>query len=434
LKVLVIGSGGREHALAWKIAGSPRVRKLYCAPGNAGIASQAECVDLPADDIPALLGFAMTNAIDLTVVGPEAPLAAGIVDEFAAADLRIFGPTRAAAQIEASKSFCKQLLERWKIPTAKFDVFGDAAAAKRHVDQHGAPIVVKADGLAAGKGVVVAATIAEAHEAIDRILVQQQFGAAGARIVIEECLTGQECSLIAITDGNDFVTLAPAQDYKRIRDNDEGPNTGGMGSYSPVPAFTADDGYFARELILKPTLQALRCEGIDYCGALYAGLMLTSCGPKVVEFNCRFGDPETQAVLPRMESDLVDLLLAATEGTVKSCRPQWKRAASVCVVMASGGYPGDFARGKLIDGLDAVSALEDVVVFHAGTTQQNGNVATSGGRVLGVTAVGADYGTAVARAYEAAGKIQFEGAHYRSDIGKRVSVISPHVPRATDSA
>jgi len=419
MNLLVIGAGGREHALAWKLSQSSRVRKLYCAPGNAGIAAVAECVEVQADDVTGLLRFAQEAQIDFTVVGPELPLTLGIVDEFERAGLRIFGPTQTGAQLEGSKSFCKTLLAKQGIPTAAYEVFSDAEAAKQHVTAKGAPIVIKADGLAAGKGVVVAQSVAQAHAAIDRMMTARVFGAAGGRVVIEACLSGPECSVIALTDGETVLPLAPAQDYKRAFDDDRGPNTGGMGSYSPVPALSESVAQRVLAEILQPTVAALRAEGVVYRGALYAGLMLTDEGPSVVEFNCRFGDPETQCILPRLDSDLLDLLLATTDGTLARHTPRWRAGASVCVVMASGGYPGEFARGKLIGGVEAAEALDEVVVFHAGTARTANGLVTSGGRVFGVTAVGDDYRSARERAYEAVGLIDFDGAHVRSDIGPR---------------
>ncbi len=420
MRVLVIGSGGREHALVWSLAHSPQVKKIYCAPGNAGIAQQAECISLAAEDITALRQFVQEQRIDLTVVGPEAPLAAGIVDEFEAHGLRVFGPRQNAAEIESSKVFCKSFLAKYNIPTARFEAFVDADSAKEYVREQGAPLVVKADGLAAGKGVIVAQTVEQACDAVDRLMSQREFGEAGSRLVIEERLTGQECSLIAFTDGVTAVPMVPAQDYKRIFDNDEGPNTGGMGCYSPVPTLTNELYEAAVEKILKPTVSAMAAEGRPYKGALYAGLMLTDEGPKVLEFNCRFGDPETQVILPRLQSDLVDILQAVIDGRLHEVSPQWSSQTAVCVVMASGGYPGSYERGKEIRGLDEVARLKDVLVFHAGTANRDGKILTSGGRVLGVTALGDGFPDTIAKAYDAVRTIHFDGAHYRRDIGRRV--------------
>jgi phosphoribosylamine--glycine ligase len=420
MRILVVGSGGREHVLACSLARSPQVEKIFCAPGNAGIAQQAECVSVAAEDVPSLCEFAQEQRIDLTVVGPEVPLAAGIVDEFERRGLRVFGPTQAAAEIESSKVFCKAFLTKHNIPTGRFEAFADADTAKEYVREQDAPLVVKADGLAAGKGVIVAQSIAEACDAVDRVMLQKEFGAAGNRIVIEECLTGQECSLIAFTDGVTVVPMLPAQDYKRIFDNDEGPNTGGMGCYSPVPALTDELYQVAVETILKPTVAAMAADGRPYKGALYAGLMLTDEGPKVIEFNCRFGDPEAQVILPRLQSDLVEVMQAVIDGRLHEVQPQWSNQTAVCVVMASGGYPGSYERGKEIRGLDEAARLNDVLVFHAGTARRDGKIVTSGGRVLGVTALGDGFADTIAKAYDAVRTIHFDGAHYRRDIGRRV--------------
>jgi phosphoribosylamine--glycine ligase len=405
MKVLVIGGGGREHALAWKLAQSGRVTKLFCAPGNAGIAQLAECV-APAD----LAQFASEKQIDLTVVGPEAPLCAGIVDVFQAKGLRIFGPTKRAAQLEGSKAFCKRFLLQHGIPTADAGIFDNPVAARDYVRQRGAPIVVKADGLAAGKGVVVAQTIEEAERAIDDIMVQRAFGEAGKLVVIEECLTGEETSVMALVDGKTFKLLPAAQDHKRVGDGDTGPNTGGMGAYSPTPRKVDATEIFER------TVAGMK----DYRGVLYAGLMVTEAGPKVLEFNCRFGDPETQVVVPRMDFDLVDALEATVTGRLEGARLDWKREAAVCVVMAAGGYPGAYERGQVIEGLKEASGLDNVCVFHAGTKRNAaGQIVTDGGRVLGVTALGEDIEDAVRKAYGGVARIRFDGAQYRRDIAAR---------------
>ncbi len=418
MRVLVVGSGGREHALAWKIASSPLVERVYCAPGNPGMAQVGECVDISVNDIDALVRFAREKDLGLTVIGPEDPLAAGIVDRFEAEGLRAWGPSAKAAQLEASKAFAKRIMAKFEIPTAEYTEFGNAVAAKEYVGKKGAPIVVKADGLAAGKGVTVAATIAEAEGAIDAAMLDRVFGDAGGRIVIEECLVGEEASIFALCDGAHFVTLASAQDHKRVFDNDEGPNTGGMGAYSPAPVVTPELMREIEERVLRPCVDGMAKEGAAYRGVLYAGLMITADGPKVIEFNCRFGDPETQVVLPRMKSDLLPLLLACCDGTLDQHSVEWHDAACVTVVMASGGYPGAYEKGKMIAGITAAERLEGVQVFHAGTKVTDGRLVTNGGRVLNVTATGVDIPNAIARAYEAVACISFEGAHYRKDIGR----------------
>ena len=419
MKVLVIGGGGREHALVWKLAQSPRVSQIYCAPGNAGIAELAECVPVGATEVAKLLAFAVERGIDFTVVGPEAPLCAGIVDAFLERGLKIFGPRQAGARLEGSKVFCKELFLKAGVPTARAEVFTNPADARAYVRQVGAPIVVKADGLAAGKGVIVAQSVAEAEQAIAEIMEQRVFGAAGAQVVIEECLTGQEASVMAVTDGKTYRILAAAQDHKRIFDGDQGPNTGGMGTYSPTPVVTAElDGVL--DEIFTRTLAGLRAEGIEYRGVLYAGLMLTPAGVKLLEYNCRFGDPETQVVVPRMDFDLLDVLEACADGRLDQLTLRWKPAAAVCVVMAAPGYPGQYPQGLPIDGLKDAAALANVCVFHAGTKRDAaGRVVTDGGRVLGVTALGADLPAAVTRAYDAVGRIHFDGAQYRRDIAHR---------------
>jgi phosphoribosylamine--glycine ligase len=409
MKVLVIGGGGREHALVWKLAQSRHVTKLYCAPGNPGIAELAECVTL-ADPV----AFAAENQIDLTVVGPEAPLCAGLADQFAAKKLRLFGPTQAAARLEGSKAFSKRFMLKHGVPTAAAAIFDTPAAARAHVRDHGAPIVVKADGLAAGKGVIVAKTLAEAEQAIADIMERRVFGDAGRQVVIEDCLVGEEASVMAFVDGRSFKIMVPAQDHKRVGDNDTGPNTGGMGAYSPMSAPVDATEIFSR------TLAGLRAEGIDYRGVLYAGLMLTESGPKVIEFNCRFGDPETQVVVPRMDFDLVEACIAAADGQLAMFEMKWKSEAAVCVVMTAAGYPGHYSRGQRIAGLPDVSRLANVVVFHAGTKRAaDGSLVTDGGRVLGVTGLGATIAAARERAYAGVPLIQFEGAHYRRDIAAR---------------
>jgi len=416
MKVLVVGGGGREHALVWKIAQSPKVSQIFCAPGNAGIAKLAQCVSIGAEDIVALADFAQREGIDLTVVGPEAPLCAGIVDEFQRRGLRIFGPTKYAAEIEGSKVFCRQLLSKWNIPSPKFATFDDPNEAKTYIRQRGAPIVVKADGLAAGKGSIVCTTLDEALRAVDRIMVEREFGDAGKRVVVEEFLEGREASVMVFTDGRMVKPMLPSRDHKRLLDNDQGPNTGGMGAYCPVPDIDAALYYEIVETIMKPTIAALAAEGRPYKGVLYGGLMLTKDGPKVLEFNCRFGDPETQAVLPLLDADLVEICEAVVNERLHEVDVQWKDGACICVVMASAGYPGAYEKGKVIAGIEEAEREEGVIVFHAGTAMKDGQLVTSGGRVLGVTAIGRDFAEAIERVYKAVSKIHFDGAHYRRDI------------------
>lgn len=419
MKVLVVGGGGREHALVWKIAQSPKVEKVFCAPGNPGIAQHAECVDIKAEDIIKLCEFAQQKAIDLTVVGPEAPLVVGIVDTFEKAGLRIFGPTKKAAELEGSKVFAKRLMKKHAVPTADFRVFTKAGEAKAYIREAGAPIVVKADGLAAGKGAIVCKTQEHAFDAVDMIIRDRVFGDAGNRLLVEECLVGEEASILAFTDGQTIAVMESAQDHKPVFDDDRGPNTGGMGAYSPAPLITDKLARQIEREILVPTVHAMKREGRPYRGVLYAGIMMTPSGPKVLEFNCRFGDPETQPILMRMKSDLVPVLEAAATGRLAETTLEWDSRASVCVVMASGGYPDKYEKGKEISGLEAVRALPDVQVFHAGTALKDGKIVTSGGRVLGVTGLGADIRAAQQQAYAACKLIAFEGARYRKDIGAK---------------
>ncbi|MCX5711191.1 MAG: phosphoribosylamine--glycine ligase [Candidatus Omnitrophica bacterium] len=420
MKILVIGSGGREHALVWKIKQSKLCDKVFCAPGNGGIALDAECIDIKAEDIPRLLEFAKKEKIDLTVVGPEVPLSAGIVDEFEKNKLKVFGPNKQAAQMEGSKVFSKQLMAKYKVPTAAFKVFDNADEAKKYIRARGVPCVVKADGLAAGKGVVVAKTVGEAEKAVDLMLTQKAFGDAGNRIIVEDCLEGQEASILVITDSKEVIALASAQDHKRVFDNDQGPNTGGMGVYSPAPVVTRELLKEILDKVVYRTIDGLVKEGITYKGVLYAGIIITKNGPMTLEFNVRFGDPETQAILPRLKSDLVEVMLAATEAKLSRLRAlEWDERPCVCVVCASKGYPGEYKKGKEIFGLDEAAKIKDVVVFHAGTKKQGDKILTSGGRVLGVTALGATIKDAINNAYQAVGKISFDGMHYRKDIGKR---------------
>lgn len=417
-----MGSGGREHALAWKIAQSPLVDRIYCVPGNAGMAKVGVCVDLPItpDGFDRLADFAEKEGIDLTVVGPEAPLVAGIVDVFSERGLKIFGPTKAAAQIEDSKSFSKRFMLQRGIPTAEGVSFSDPDEAIDYIKSKGAPIVVKADGsAAAGKGSFVCMEVEEAINAVKAIMVDRIFGEAGRKVVVEEYLEGEEASFIVLTDGETVLPLVTSQDHKRAYDGDKGPNTGGMGAYSPAPVVTDRMAREIIERIILPTVKGLREEGRPYVGALYAGLMITDEGPKVLEFNCRFGDPETQVILPRLESDLVPALLACIEGRLSEVKLKWRDEAAVCVVLASGGYPGRYEKGKVIEGVEEAEEIENVVVFHAGTAVKEGKLVTNGGRVLGVTALDRDIPSAIRRAYRAVERIRFEGMHYRRDIGHR---------------
>jgi phosphoribosylamine--glycine ligase len=419
MKVLVVGGGGREHALVRKIAESPQVTRLFCAPGNAGIAAEAEPVNIPADTIAELAAFARSERIDLTVVGPEVPLTEGIVDEFIGQGLRIFGPSRAAARLEGSKSFAKELMRKTGIPTAAATTFTETAAALNYLEQATLPVVVKADGLAAGKGVIIARDRAEAAAAVRMMLQEKVFGKAGNKVLIEEYLEGEEVSVLAFTDGETVIPLVSAQDHKRVYDGDQGPNTGGMGAYSPAPAYTPEMAAEVYSRILVPTVAAMAAEGCQYRGVLYAGLMLTAAGPRVLEYNARFGDPETQVILPRLESDLVEIMEAIIDGTLAQTEIRWREESAVCVVMAAGGYPGKYEKGKVITGLSEAASQPGVTILHAGTALADGKIVTAGGRVLGVTALGADIRSAIDRAYAAAARIDFAGAHYRRDIGYR---------------
>ena len=418
MKLLVIGSGGREHAIAWRLAQSPKVSRVYVAPGNGGTAHEDGCFNVEATAIPDLVRFAKDNMIHTTVVGPEGPLAAGIVDAFSDAGLRIFGPVKAAAQLEASKDFAKRFMKRHGIPTARHDTFTEAAAAHAHIDKHGAPIVIKADGLAAGKGVVVAMTTTEAHEAIDMMLAGSKLGEAGHRVVIEEFMQGEEASFIVMVDGKNVLPLASTQDHKRIFDGDQGPNTGGMGAYSPAPVVTPEVHSRAMREVVVPAVKAMAAEGVPYMGFLYAGLMIDAEGaPRVVEFNCRLGDPETQPILLRLKSDLLDLVDNAIDGTLDKVEAEWDRRAALGVVLAAAGYPDTPRKGDEIKGLTRDG--DDFHVFHAGTAQKDGKVVTNGGRVLCVTALGDKVKIAAERAYEIVDGIRFAGMQYRKDIGHR---------------
>ena len=419
MKVLVVGGGGREHALVWKVAQSPRVAKIYAAPGNAGMAQQAECVPIAAEDITGLLSFARSQAIDLTIVGPEVPLSMGIVDVFVQAGLRIFGPAKGAAEIEANKAFTKDLMQRYGIPSAAYGTFTDRSKAEEYIRSKGAPIVVKAAGLAAGKGVVVAETVEEALNAIDLIMGKKAFGSAGDVVVIEECLKGEEASYMAFTDGKTVVPMASSQDHKRIFDADKGPNTGGMGAYSPAPVVTPEIEKLAMETVMIPTVRAMEKEGRPFKGVLYAGLMIHKGEPKVLEFNARFGDPETQPIMARLESDLIDIIEAILAGSLADVAISWSPDSAVCVVMASGGYPGSYEKGKMISGLERAAEVKNVVVYHSGTALKGGVVVTDGGRVLGVTGRGPSIAAAIDTAYAGVKEIAFDGAHFRRDIGAR---------------
>ena len=419
MKVLVVGGGGREHALVWKIAQSPAVKKVYCAPGNAGIAQMAECLSISAEDVKSLTDRAEKERIDLTVVGPEAPLTLGIVEAFQEKGMRIFGPSQEAAEIEGSKAFTKDLMKKYGIPTGDSETFSDYGSATEYVKGKGAPLVVKADGLAAGKGVIICRTPDEALSALDLIMVRKAFGAAGARVVVEEFLEGEEASFLAFTDGETVLPLPTSQDHKPIYDNDQGPNTGGMGAYSPAPVVNQKVYREVMEKVMIPTVRGMAKEGWKYQGVLYAGLMIKGENPKVLEFNARFGDPEAQPLLMRMKSDLVPVLEATIDGNLAGQKVEWEDRASVCVVMASGGYPGSYEKGKPITGLEEAARVPDAFVFHAGTTFKEGKVITHGGRVLGVTALGSGIQEAIQRAYEAVAKISWEGAYYRKDIGQK---------------
>ncbi|MBI4598087.1 MAG: phosphoribosylamine--glycine ligase [Candidatus Omnitrophica bacterium] len=419
MKVLVVGSGGREHALIWKLSQSPEVSQLFCAPGNGGIGDLAELVDIGAEDIESLAEFAESKDIDLTIVGPEAALAKGIVDLFDKRGLRIFGPMKAATRLESSKAFAKNLMKKHHIPTGQFAVFDDAPSARAYVKQLGAPIVVKADGLCSGKGTFVCSTLGEALGAIDLCMEDKIFKSAGERIVIEERLVGEEVSMIVITDGVTALPLLPAQDHKRLHDGDKGPNTGGMGAYAPAPIMDSALAKQVMETIIQPTIRAMASEGWHFKGVLYAGLMLTSDGPKVLEYNVRFGDPEVQAILPLLKSDLVPLLDEAVEGRLSTAQLAWEPGSCVCVVLAAGGYPGDPQIGKELRGLDKFKGRRDVMLFHAGTKKDRNRYISWGGRILNVVALGADLETAVKRAYDVIAGISFDGMQYRKDIAYR---------------
>jgi len=421
VRILIVGSGGREHALAWKIAQSPKADKIYCAPGNAGIAEYAECVNIGAMEFDALADFAEEKKIDLTVVGMDDPLVGGITDVLEARGLRVFGPRANAAVLEGSKAFSKDLMKKYGIPTAAYENFDDPEAAVRYLEEKASfPIVLKADGLALGKGVLICQDLEEAKQAVETIMCKKQFGDAGKRMVIEEFMTGREVSVLSFTDGKTILPMTSAQDHKRAGDGDTGLNTGGMGTFSPSPFYTEEIAAFCEEHIFRPTVQAMAKEGRPFKGIIFFGLMLTPNGPKVLEYNARFGDPEAQVVLPRMKNDIIDVFEACVDGTLDTIDLQFEDNAAVCVVLASGGYPVSYKKGFEISGLDSFKDTKDVFVFHAGTACKDGRIVTNGGRVLGVTATGKDLISARARAYEAASQISFEGAFCRSDIGKAI--------------
>ena len=419
MKVLVIGSGGREHTLVWKIAQSPKVSQVYCAPGNAGISKLAQCININADNIEKLADFAQEEKIDLTVVGPELPLSKGIVNEFNRKGLRIFGPSKEATEIESSKVFSKYLMKKYNIPTANYEVFQNSEKAFDYIKQQIFPLVIKADGLAAGKGVFIVKNLVQARDALDALMEEKKFGEAGRQVIIEEFLEGEEVSILAFCDGKTVVPMVSSQDHKKIFDNDQGPNTGGMGAYSPVPFYPDEFEERVLKEILKPTVKGLRSEGKEYKGVLYAGLVLTKEGPKVLEFNARFGDPETQVILPRLKTDLIDILNAVIEETLHKINIEWEDNAAVCVVVASGGYPGKYQKGKVISGLERLGKMKDIIVFHADTKLQDDKVITSGGRVLGITACDKTISKAKERAYKGVKEIYFEDMYYRKDIAAK---------------
>ena len=419
MKILVIGSGGREHSLVWKISQSPKVEKIFCAPGSAAIGELAECVAIGPEQIEKLADFAGKEKIDLAVVGPELPLTLGITDLFESRGLRIFGPNKAAARLEGSKAFAKEILQQNKILTASFGTFTDAALAKKYLAQQKPPYVIKADGLAGGKGVLICLDIHDAIAVVDSSLVQKTFGEAGEKIVIEEFLEGEEASFMVLTDGDHILPLASSQDHKRVFDNDEGPNTGGMGAYSPAPVVTSAMHQRILNEILNPLLAGLKNKGIRYRGVIYVGLMITKSGPKVLEFNARFGDPECQPIMMRLKSDLVPLLEATIDGKLNQVQPEWYEDPAVCVVLSARGYPGPYIKGEEIHGLDKLRNWQDGFVFHAGTTKENGRWIASGGRVLGVTGRGRDIANAVKNTYSAVSQITWDGMHYRKDIARK---------------
>ena len=419
MKVLVVGGGGREHTIVWKLAQSPKITKLYCAPGNGGISGIAECVPIKAMDLDGIVTFSKENKIDMVVVAPDDPLAAGLGDKLTEVGIRAFGPVKAAAIIEGSKAFSKDLMKKYNIPTAGYMVFDNCSEALEYLDTCSAPIVVKADGLALGKGVIIAQTIQEAKEAVNGMMNDKVFGDAGSRVVIEEFIQGPEVSILAFTDGTTIVPMVSSQDHKRAFDNDQGPNTGGMGTFSPSPLYDKKLADYCMKEIFIPTVEAMNKEGRKFKGVLYFGLMITKDGPKVLEYNARFGDPETQVVIPRLKTDLLDVFEAIIDEKLKEINIEWDDNSAVCVIAASGGYPGKYATGIEINGIDKAEANGETIVFHAGTSCKDGNYYTAGGRVLGVTAVESTMDKAIDKAYAGIAKIQFEGMHYRKDIGRK---------------
>jgi phosphoribosylamine--glycine ligase len=419
LKVLVVGGGGREHALTWKMKQSPRVSQIFCWPGNAGIAEYATCIPGSVEDVAGIVKFAEEEQIDLTVIGPELPLMAGLTDQLTDRGFKVFGPSRRAAEIEGSKVFSKQLFQKYGIPTARFGAFDQPEEAKQYIRELNSPCVVKADGLAAGKGVIMAYNVEEALSAVDLIMEDKAFGSAGNKVVVEEMLIGEEVSLLVFTDGKTVVPMVSAQDHKRIFDGDQGPNTGGMGAYAPAPILTSQLQEQVLKEIVIPTVKAMEAEGRPYKGVLYAGLMITERGPQVLEYNARFGDPETQVILPLLESDLIEVMEAVIEGRLSEIKVDWKQGHSVCVVAAAGGYPGSYEQGKRITGLDKAAAFDNLLVFHAGTALKDGEIVTAGGRVLGITAWGESLQSAIDQAYQGIAQIEFTGIQYRRDIAHR---------------
>ena len=420
MKVLLVGSGGREHAIVWKLKQSPKIDKIYCAPGNAGIAQDAQCVPIGAMEIDKLVSFAKEEGIDFTIIGMDDPLVAGVVDAFEAEGLKVFGPRKNAAIIEGSKAFSKDLMKKYGIPTAKYETFDSYDAAKEYVSKQEMPIVIKADGLALGKGVLICQSLQEAYDALDEIMVDKKFGASGSKVVIEEFLTGPEVSVLSFCDGKTVVPMVSAQDHKRAYDNDEGLNTGGMGTFSPSRIYTPEINEECMKTIFQPTVDAMAKEGRKFVGVLYFGLMLTKDGMKVIEYNARFGDPETQVILPRLKTDLLEIMEACVEGNLDKIDIKWHDNAAVCVVLASGGYPVEYKKGYEITGLDEVAKRKDIVVFHAGTAEKDGNFVTNGGRVLGITGIGKDLDEAIKIAYEGVEMVDFKDKHFRHDIGIKI--------------